>query len=222
MNAHRQLLAVGVTIAGALLATAPPAIGAAKPNPRCTGQLVAAQGPVKIVLRGIKSDSFDRRSYICWHDRQTAAVGDSRDETGGVGLRGKLQIAGRWVAYALRASGGDLPASYTISIVDARSGRKTRVPATLSPSSTFDLPAGVRRVVLTPAGSVAWTIDKDPVIAPSGNLPSGDFSLYTLPAGTRAPTLIASGTGLDPDSLAVAPGRIYWISDGAPMSAAVP
>lgn len=219
MTRHRPLIAAGATIAAALLTAAPPAVGASKTT-RCTGQLVAAEGSVKIVRRGLKNDAFDRRSYACWHGRQTAALGDRIFDPGAVVVQ-DLRISGRWVAYALRA-GGRLPAFSSICIVDARSGSKTRVPATLSPSSAFDLPAGVRAVALTPAGSIAWTIDKDPIIAPNGNLPSGDFSLYTLPAGARTPQLVTSGTGLDPTSLAAAPGRIYWRSDGATMSTTLP
>jgi hypothetical protein len=219
---HRQLVTAGAALAAALLPAAPSAFGAVTSN-RCTGQVVAAEGSVKIVRRGLKHDSYDRRSYACWHHRQTAALGDRLFDPGAIVVR-NLQISGRWVAYALVAGDGRPPAVsfYSIYVLDARSGHKTRVPATLSPSSTFDFRTGVRSVVLTPAGSVAWTIDKDPIITPTSSLPSGDFSLYTLPAGTRTPTLITSGTGLDPTSLAAAPGRIYWISDGATMSAALP
>jgi hypothetical protein len=220
MTGPRGLIACGAAIAAALLLAPPPTVGAAKTT-RCAGQLLAAQGAVKIVRRPAKNDSFDRRSYVCWHNRQTATLEDRLDDPGAV-LVQHLEISGRWVAYALRASGGDLPAFYSICVIDARAGHRTRVPATLSPSNTFDLPAGVRAVVLTPRGSVAWTVDKDPIVSAAGSMPSGDFSLYTLPAGTRTPTLITSGTGLDPSSLAAAPGRIYWLTDDATMSTTLP
>ncbi|MFI4985585.1 MAG: hypothetical protein ACHP93_03090 [Solirubrobacterales bacterium] len=84
----------------------------------------------------------------------------------------------------------------------------------------------VRAIVVTSGGAVAWTaFDFRRDIVLLGTLPNASppyphyFDLYAADkAGER---LLASGTEIDPDSLALAGNTLYWTEGGKPLSAPV-
>jgi hypothetical protein len=68
---------------------------------------------------------------------------------------------------------------------------------------------------LTPRGTAAWAFD-------TGIEWVGRDFLYVLRGGSDTTTLVAHAPTLEPASLALIPGHLYWLEGGAPRTLAVP
>jgi hypothetical protein len=73
---------------------------------------------------------------------------------------------------------------------------------------------GVRNVVTTPKGTVAW-------IAGGAEAAPTTEDVLVLAPGAKAPTLLAGATSIDPRSLAAVPGHLYWTEAGAARTVAI-
>jgi hypothetical protein len=127
-----------------------------------------------------------------------------------------LAVAGRYVAYALTISGGESPEMWKVCRLNVQVGLKKCVGADLRPGAGgFPSPGGgVRNVAATPKGTVAW-------IAGGAEAAPATEDVLVLAPGASSPTLLASGAGVDPSSLAAVPGHLYWTEAGAPRMVAI-
>jgi len=71
------------------------------------------------------------------------------------------------------------------------------------------------QIVLAPSGSVAWIVNDNFSPDPP------TFQVWKAPVGA-APVRLASGGDIDPQSLALAGGRLYWTQAGSPRSDTLP
>jgi hypothetical protein len=138
-----------------------------------------------------------------------------------------LVLAGADVAYETYASAGTASgtgASYTYVVVrNLQTGRVlNEVPSgiPLEPKPHHVGVGGVAAIVLKSDGSVAW-LAVDGERSESAERAAGRevvyYDLYSLDgAGER---LVASGTEIDPSSLALAGSTFYWTQGGKPFSA---
>ena len=113
-------------------------------------------------------------------------------------------LSGRYLAFV--APSGSKPDVALVVVVDMVAGRKTFNGLNYAgqPSEIGNPP---RRLVLKPDGSVAW-IDK------------GQWYVrYVHRHDSTGTTIVDSGTGIDPNSLAAGGAYLYWTNAGAPRSA---
>lgn len=71
------------------------------------------------------------------------------------------------------------------------------------------------QIVLAPSGSVAWIVNN------SAQASSPTSEVWKAPVGA-GPVRLASGGDIDPHSLALAGGRLYWTQAGSPRSDTLP
>lgn len=114
-----------------------------------------------------------------------------------------FELAGRYVAYDnFRCAGGLFPCGVVIR--DMKSGAVRRSKLCAQP------PGLMTDLVLRSNGSVAW-------IRQLGG--GQEYELWKLDSGGEV--RVDSGSAIDPDSLALSGGRIYWMRAGEPQSAAL-
>jgi hypothetical protein len=99
-----------------------------------------------------------------------------------------------------------------VIVRDLRSGRVLR--STPTGTSTNPMVVGVgptTSIVLKKDGAVAWIVDT-----------SGEQNRYQVHAADRSGArLLASGSDVDPSSLALAGSTLYWTQGGKAFSAAL-
>jgi hypothetical protein len=124
-------------------------------------------------------------------------------------------LAGSMVAFEMFESGPEEGLWYVV-VRDLRDGRKLTRAATGVPPVRRRYYAGVGPalgIVLKADGSVAW-LARD--LWRSG-AEAPYFEVYAAEGSSTR--LLAQGTGIDPSSLALAGGTVYWTQGGAPASA---
>jgi hypothetical protein len=97
-----------------------------------------------------------------------------------------------------------------IIVRDLRTGRTLHSVYTATQSELARGPAGV--LVLKPDGSVAWTTE-------GPEEPAQISIVHVLDKSGARP--VATGTGIDSFSLALAQSTIYWTQNGTPHSATI-
>lgn len=107
------------------------------------------------------------------------------------------------------------PSSYTVEVVDLRTGRRRVTPSGIAggPVQSGAETGGIAAIVCTGAGDAAW-------IAFNGTRSETGELVYDVYAyddhGLR---LLDSGTGVAESSLALAGRTVYWTDGGQPRSA---
>jgi hypothetical protein len=123
---------------------------------------------------------------------------------------GPVVVAGRFVDYATKGYDTGPWRLWSVWRLNAQTGRREFFPRVPPPHEGDQFPArgaGVFSVVGTPAGGVAWIL-------------GGELSTPTIlrvvdvAAGSRSPTVLASGPSIEARSLAVVPGHLYWSESG--------
>ena len=141
-----------------------------------------------------------------------------------------LTLTGTFVAYKQFFGSGKYPfekhaSEWYVVVRDVRTGRmlhKVPTGTPLTPKSSGNVGVGnVVALVLKDDGSVAWIAEDygrteaGPPVGPEGTRLSY-FDVYACDkSGTR---LLASGTSIDPSSLALAGSTLYWTQGGKSAS----
>jgi hypothetical protein len=211
-------------------------------SPECGsrhGRLVAADRQAEIYIA--QEPVFERHTHNVVNSRTTyrgCIYGSTRsfilggtgggNGSGGAGT-GDLVLTGADVAYATYQtlhSGTTSLASYTYVVVrNLRTGRVLHeVPSgiPLEPRPHHVGVGGAVAIVLKSNGAVAWVAVDSERSESAGRAVGREgeviyYDLYALDgAGER---LVASGTEIDPSSLALAGSTFYWTQGGKPFSA---
>lgn len=140
--------------------------------------------------------------------------------TGCGGVRHEV-LAGSMVAYESFETGPEEGRWYVV-VKNLRNGRLIRHIPTGTPITKERYFTGVGTVVsivLKNNGSVAWLAKDFDRSRPEGAL-GPEISFYDIYAAEGATTrLLASGTNINPSSLALAGSTVYWTQAGKPASA---
>jgi len=162
---------------------------------------------------------------------RVTALGDNSAVFEGVALKGAPVLMGSYVAYVLRVESGrnaDSGFSEEVGRLDVRAGRRELKPSDGRSGGAFESgSAGVTQVAVTPAGSVAWMIagsfaNPDGQLPAPGETPPASRAIYVLPSHSTAPLPLAYSTTIEPGSLAVTAGHIFWLEAGVPRTYAAP
>lgn len=149
-----------------------------------------------------------------WHLGRLGEVELALDSDHAPGLAG--WPACPYLGYALRIVGSDTVDGWRVVRLNVRTGRKEEfAPAVPGGAGQYPFHDGVLKVLVTPRGSLAW-ISLGEITDPT------HYKVVALSAGASTPRLIASETTIEPESLAVSPGYLYWSQAGAPHSAPLP
>jgi hypothetical protein len=121
------------------------------------------------------------------------------------------RIAGIYIAYPYVVEGSKYePNSVTIAMarLDVKDGVRTTTPR-----MRVDPDGPGAQFALTSAGSVAWISETEHcVFCEGGN------GVYLLPSNSDLTKELSHGPAIDPHSLALIPGHIYWLEGGIPRA----
>ena len=121
-------------------------------------------------------------------------------------------IAGPYVAYRVAGfvEGRYNPLSLPEEIdrLDARTGRRT-----VTPKVSVETECKCLFFATTTNGTVAWSFKEGP---------QEESAVDVLPAGSSLTTRLARSQTVEPASLALVPGHIYWLEGGVPRTFAAP
>ncbi|HEY7631174.1 MAG TPA: hypothetical protein VH817_10755 [Thermoleophilaceae bacterium] len=180
-----------------------------KPKPTCTpkGAKTVEAGARVRVFTLTKGDSTNL--YACRLSNKKRFLLASADEAGGTGDSVSLvRVAGRFVAWDSQPF--DDSERYNpdfqgfpsgVHALDTSTGKRRTAPATSGNPSASTVTA----LVLNPSGSFAW-------IGSGGALEVHRYD-------ATGDTILDSGTGIDPASLAASAAQLYWLNAGAPRTA---
>jgi hypothetical protein len=157
--------------------------------------------------------------------QRTVLLGGQQLSGGSAGLALET-VSGYYVAYEeLTAVNGDRHEGYVTMLVvrDLRSGHVARrVPsgAATRPAVGAQGTGPITGIVLRANGTAAWIAQTES--HEEGGLPAR-YAYAVEDAPTSGPvTSLASGETVNPHSLALAGGTLYWLQAGKPMSADLP
>ena len=155
---------------------------------------------------------------------RTTPLGDN----GGNGFEctclARFALAGRFLGYATFGSTHEYQtADYSVARLNVQTGHREDVSIDpdvtslnrrcLGASLKFTAHSGVTTIVATAAGTVAWIMAEP--------LPAGPSVVCEIPPGSNTPLVLAESKEIVPDSLALAPGRLYWIEGGVPRTVTI-
>jgi hypothetical protein len=122
----------------------------------------------------------------------------------------EAKIAGPYVAYRLA---GLVEDRYDYPEVPEKMGRLDAETGqhTSTPEVDVRVEGPYVYFAVTPRGTVAWAYENQK-----------ERAICLLPAESATTTVIANGRLVDPASLALVPGHLYWLEDGVPHTVAVP
>ena len=174
-------------------------------------RILAASRKVRVFVAAVEKGPYEESLTDC-------AVWVPTGKITKIGYVSEVKIAGPYVAYPINTESSEEgrynpsgPYREKMMRLDVKDGRRTASPAILVPDES-------RRprvhFALTPAGSVAWSFTEPPWVNAS--------VVYLLPADSDTTTRLAQGPTVEPASLALVPGHLYWLEGGMPHSVAVP
>lgn len=122
----------------------------------------------------------------------------------------EAKIAGPYVAYRLA---GLVEDRYDYPEVPEKMGRLDAKTGQRTSTSEVDVRVGGPYVyfAVSPRGTVAWAYEN-----------RNERAIRLLPAESATTTVLAHGRLVEPASLALVPGHLYWLEDGVPNTFAVP
>ncbi len=133
----------------------------------------------------------------------------------------RVALSGHYAAYEVIANRlGCGFCHWGVAVRDLSSGRVVREVPTGTPTNpALEENYGVgptTALLLTDSGSVAWITDAH---GGEGRPSEGGYQVHA--ADSHGTSLLASGPDIDPSSLALAGGTVYWMQGGEPRSASV-
>jgi hypothetical protein len=122
----------------------------------------------------------------------------------------EAKIAGPYVAYRLtglvedRYDYPEVPEK--MGRLDVENGQRTSTPGV-----DVEIEGQYLYFAVSSRGTVAWAFEN-----------RNERTICLLPAGSATTTVLAHGRLVEPASLALVPGHLYWLEDGVPHTFAVP
>jgi len=163
--------------------------------------------------------------------RRSHAIGEpvecSAGSTSGCGGIDRETLDDTMVAYeeisvSSEGNGGG-SSSYLVIVRDLRTGRvlhRTPTGTPLQPRSDYVGVGNAVAIVVKSDGSVAWIAD-DYERSSGAGTPSETRYFDVEAVDSSGSRLLASGTNVDPSSLALAGNTLYWTQGGKPASTAL-
>jgi hypothetical protein len=186
-------------------ATCPPAL-----------EHVYAADPEAIVYEGPEAKGLPKIFGCTYRHKHAYALGTKAESSvqGGGGIE-RETLAGTVVAYEKSSNGGfsHPGAKWQVVVRDLRNGRMLhKVPTGTRNDPQVRPDNGIgptTAIVVKSDGSVAWIVETNPG--------AGTYQVHALDStGGR---VLASGSDIDPSSLALAGSTVYWTQGGKPASA---
>jgi hypothetical protein len=178
---------------------------------RCKTVADSAQVRLAVVTIGesASAESYSEHVAVWKSSGRTTPLGDY--EGFDCSCLGPFALVGRYLGYAVQSVSHEEPwaSFYGVARLNVQTGRREEASVDFHGPSTntrcvgqvSGSGSGVTAIVATAAGTVAWILEAG----------AGSGVLCEMPAGSNTPLVLAESTGLVPDSLAVAPGRLYWM-----------
>jgi hypothetical protein len=183
--------------------------------PTNRGQVFVAdnQAQVFVATNSAPTSVYYGCAYGSRHTYELGMPSDCVDvslgECGGIT---NVVLAGSTVAYE---ESSNRPLAWWIIIRNLRNGRVLRRLRTNTPGPVNTL-GSVEALVLKSNGAVAWVAQAHlPTAIPNG---PREYEVYAADA-TGESRLLASGSGIEPASLALAGSTVYWTQQGHAVSA---
>jgi hypothetical protein len=154
------------------------------------------------------------RIHGCAYGHKSFLLGQEVEECSGVPCGGVRRdvLSGPFVAYE-EGSGGEATNTYLVVVRNLRTGRIIRSLPTGTPVISRPSWVGIgptTEIVLKSDGAVAWIVE------------TGSPTEYQVHAVDQSGSrVLASGTDIDPSSLALAGSTLYWTQGGQPFSASL-
>jgi hypothetical protein len=144
------------------------------------------------------------------------ALGDELPgPTVGIRLRA-VTLAGETAAYALTVQGEEPPDLWRVYRLNAHTGRREKFAAGPNGETAYPtLGGGVFQLAALKDGTIAWTVGGEV------NNPAAREVMELAPDG-KQPVVVAEDPGLEPKSLAITPGYLYWSASGTAHSQRLP
>jgi hypothetical protein len=170
-----------------------------------------------------------RSSFVRWRPSgRVTPLGDDVGATEIVKLK-LLALAQQFVADATESCGREGCAS-SVARLNAATGRNERGDAVILARGTCEPQSALRRGSarrarrnghwVTPKGTVAWIMGGS-IEFPTNRNNLNSRILCELPPGARTPVVVANSPTIEPRSLAVIPGRLYWLEGGTPRASSI-
>jgi hypothetical protein len=170
-----------------------------------------------------------RSSFVRWLPTgRVTPLGDNVGATEILKLK-LLALARRFVADATESCGREGCVS-SVARLNAATGRNERATPSSSPGELANPNQhcvggppegpGITDIGVTPKGTVAWIMGGS-IEFPSNRNNLNSRILCELPPRARTPVVVANSPTIEPRSLAVIPGRLYWLEGGTPRASSI-
>jgi hypothetical protein len=179
------------------------------------GQVFVADSKAEVFVaaNSVPTNAYYGCVYGSRHTYELGTPSDCIDVSiGQCGGITNVVLAGSTVAYE---ESSNRPLAWWIIVRDLRSGRVLRRLRTNTPGPV-NTAGAVEALVLKSNGAVAWVAQAHlPTAIPNG---PREYEVYAADA-TGESRLLASGSGIEPASLALAGSTVYWTQQGHAVSA---
>jgi hypothetical protein len=174
-----------------------------------------SRAQVFVAANAIPTDVYYGCVYGSRHTYELGMPSDCVDVSlGACGGITNVVLAGSTVAYEEFSSRSG---AWWVVVRDLSSGRVLRRLRTNTPGP-LNTAGALETLVLKSDGAVAWVAQAHlPTAVPNG---PREYEVYAADA-TGESRLLASGSGIEPASLALAGSTVYWIQGGRPVSASL-
>jgi hypothetical protein len=157
---------------------------------------------------------------------RTTPLGDNGGSGFDCTCLGRFALAGRFLGYVTVGFSHEEPSTvgYGVARLNVQTGHREDVSVDFDGTATnkgcvgeafASGASGVTAIVATAAGTVAWIM-----AAPFPPRLSGSVVCEISP-GADVPSVLAESKEIVPDSLALAPGRLYWMEGAVARSATI-
>jgi hypothetical protein len=176
-----------------------------------------------VTVNGPYGEAYLEHVAVWKPSGRTTPLGDNGGNGFDCRCLGRFALTGRFLGYATVGFSHEEPATvgYGVARLNVQTGQRERVSIDFDGTSPNKQcvgeavgfgASGVTAVVATAAGTVAW------IMAP---FPTGPSVVCEIPPASNIPIVLAASKELVPDSLALAPGRLYWMEGAVTRSATV-
>lgn len=216
MKILSALLALGFTL-GMLAPTSVLAQGHHKAPRDCppSGRHAVIAADTQAEVYGIRknSETIEYRGCVYGQTRSFVVGGVSEciGTDGACGGTDHIVLAGTMVARELSVASPVLGTKWLVEVENLRSGRvlhKVATGITLPPNPKFVGDGPTTAIVVKSDGAVAWIVDT-----------VQEHERYQVHAVDKSGSrILATGSDIDPNSLAIAGSTLYWTQGGTPES----
>lgn len=191
------------------------------PNGRHT--VIAADARAEVYGIRKNNETIEYRGCVYGHGRSfdVGGVTECLSTGGACGGTDHITLAGTLVARELSVVSPVLGTKWLVEVEDLRDGRVLHKVPTGTPLESGQKYEGVGEVealVLNAGGAAAWIARDSERSSHVGSF--DEVRYFDIGSVDRSGYhLVAAGTDIDPQSLALAGGTLYWTQGGVPLSA---